>query len=156
MDSTLFPMNNKIHPSLWFHNQAGNLAEIISYYQRIFHDDFQASNIVPINETPSGHTELCEVAWFGQKYMLMCTELEHQPLNDAFSLILNCHDQHEIDTFWDYFTREGKASQCGWCMDKYGLRWQVLPVHLPTLMASPGAIEVMMGQTKIIIADYTK
>jgi predicted 3-demethylubiquinone-9 3-methyltransferase (glyoxalase superfamily) len=84
----------------------------------------------------------------------MNTAKEHHPLNDAMSLILNCEDQNEIDKYWDYFTREGEESQCGWCIDKYGLRWQVLPENWKELMNQPNAAEIMMNQTKIIIADY--
>jgi predicted 3-demethylubiquinone-9 3-methyltransferase (glyoxalase superfamily) len=44
--------------------------------------------------------------------------------------------------------------QCGWCIDKFGLRWQVLPQNLPELMSRPNAFETMMKQKKIIIAEY--
>jgi predicted 3-demethylubiquinone-9 3-methyltransferase (glyoxalase superfamily) len=60
----------------------------------------------------------------------------------------------EIDKFWNYFTKEGKESQCGWCIDKYGLRWQVIPNNLREFMARPNAWEVMMKQKKIVIAEY--
>ena len=43
---------------------------------------------------------------------------------------------------------------CGWCIDKFGLRWQIIPVHLNELLARPHATEVMMKQTKIIIEEY--
>jgi predicted 3-demethylubiquinone-9 3-methyltransferase (glyoxalase superfamily) len=86
----------------------------------------------------------------------MCTEIEHNSLNDAVSFMINCDDQNEIDHFWDYFTKEGKASQCGWCIDKYGLRWQIIPKSLGTLMSKPNSFEVMMKQTKIIIEEYLK
>lgn len=66
---------------------------------------------------------MCEVEIFGYKYSLMSTESEHHPLNDAVSFMINCDDQKEIDHFWDYFIQDGKESQCGWCIDKYGLRW---------------------------------
>ena len=70
---------------------------------------------------------MCNVTIFGQKYVLMSTALEHHPLNDAVSFMIYCEGQSEIDKYWNYFTQEGKESQCGWCVDKYGLRWQVLP-----------------------------
>ena len=84
----------------------------------------------------------------------MCTEKQHHPFNDAFSLIVNCDDQNEIDKYWNYFTREGKEVQCGWCTDKYELRWQVIPKSMGQLMSRPNAFNVMMRQKKIIIQEY--
>ncbi len=147
---------NKIIPCLWFNADGGTISKVVEYYATIFGSDFQEGPVIPLGETPSGHTEMCEVRIFGQKYSLMSTEIEHQPLNDALSFAINCKDQHEIDTYWDYFTREGSASQCGWCIDKYGLRWQVIPENMEELMSKPNAFEVMMKQEKIIIEEYLK
>ncbi len=107
-----------------------------------------------MGDTPGGNTEMCTVMLFGQQYVFMNTASEHHPLNDAVSLMLNCENQEEIDTYWDYFTKEGKASQCGWCIDKYGLRWQVLPNNLGELMNKSNSFQVMMKQQKIVIAEY--
>jgi predicted 3-demethylubiquinone-9 3-methyltransferase (glyoxalase superfamily) len=64
--------------------------------------------------------------------------------------MINCTNQNEINRYWDYFTDEGEESQCGWCI----LRWQVIPENLNELMSKPNAAEIMMKQTKIVIADY--
>ena len=146
--------NNKIAPNLWFSADGGRISKIIEYYKTIFLKDFEYSPIMSLGETPSGNTEICNVTIFGQRYVFMSTALPHHPLNDAVSLILYCEDQKEIDSYWNYFTREGQESQCGWCIDKYGLRWQVLPKNLAELMSQTDSFKVMMGQTKIIINDY--
>ena len=86
----------------------------------------------------------------------MSTADGHHPLNDAISFMINCEDQKEIDKYWDYFTQDGEESQCGWCIDKYGLRWQVLPKNLDELMNLPNSFKVMMGQKKIVIEEYLK
>ena len=111
---------------------------------------------MPLGETPSGNTEMCEVNIFGQKYSFMSTEIEHHPFNDAISFTIFCKDQKEIDKFWNYFTRDGKESQCGWCIDKYGFRWQVLPDNFGELMSKPNAWDIMMSQKKIVIEEYLK
>jgi predicted 3-demethylubiquinone-9 3-methyltransferase (glyoxalase superfamily) len=147
---------NKINPSLWFHTQTGNISEVLEYYQSVFGNDFQAGRVTPLGKTPSGNTELCEVNIYGQKYILMSTEKEHHPFNDSMSLTINCEGQYEIDKFWNYFIKEGKEVQCGWCVDKYGLRWQVIPNNLGELMSKPNAWEVMMKQKKIVIEEYLK
>jgi predicted 3-demethylubiquinone-9 3-methyltransferase (glyoxalase superfamily) len=148
--------SNKIVPCIWFTTDGGQLSKVIEYYKAAFDKDFQAEEIISLGETPSGNTEMCEVVVFGQKYTLMCTEDEHHPLNDAISLMINCDDQKEIDRFWDYFTREGKESQCGWCFDKYGLRWQVIPKNLGELMSKPNSFDILMKQGKIVIDEYLK
>ena len=145
---------NKIIPGLWYCTEGGRILKIVEYYKNIFDADFEAGSIIPLGETPSGNTEMCEVNIFGQKYSLMTTEKEHHPLNDAFSLIIYCENQKEIDKYWDYFTKDGQASQCGWCIDKFGLRWQILPQNFEELMNKPNGAEVMMAQTKIIINEY--
>jgi predicted 3-demethylubiquinone-9 3-methyltransferase (glyoxalase superfamily) len=126
----------------------------LEYYQDIFGNEFRHGQIIPLGNTPSGKTEMCEAYFFGQKYFFMETEIEHHPLNDAMSLMLYCEDQQEIDKYWDNICKEGTAVQCGWCIDKFGLRWQILPKNLPELMSRPHAFEVMMKQTKIVIAAY--
>jgi predicted 3-demethylubiquinone-9 3-methyltransferase (glyoxalase superfamily) len=147
---------NKIVPCLWFCTEGGNISKLIEYYKNIFGKDFQNGTIFPLGETPTGNTEICEVHIFGQIYMLMTTANEHHPLNDAMSLMINCEDQNEIDKYWNYFTQEGEESQCGWCIDKYGLRWQVLPKNFDELMGKPNSFEVMMQQKKIVIEEYLK
>ncbi len=147
---------NKIIPCLWFNADGGTISKIVEYYKTIFGTDFKEGAIIPLGETPSGHTEMCEVQIFGQKYSLMSTAEGHHPLNDAISFAINCKDQNEIDKHWDYFTHEGEESQCGWCIDKYGLRWQVIPENMEELMNKPNAFEVMMKQTKIIIEEYLR
>lgn len=143
---------NKIVPCIWFSNK--NLSEVISYYQNIFDGDFKSYGIISLGETPDGYGEMCEVEIFEQKYTLMNTVNAHHLLNDAISFIINCHDQIEIDKFWNYFTAEGEESQCGWCIDKFGLRFQIVPENLEELMTRENAWEIMMGQKKIIISEY--
>jgi predicted 3-demethylubiquinone-9 3-methyltransferase (glyoxalase superfamily) len=147
---------NKIIPTLWFSAHGGYINEILEYYQAIFDSDFEAGKAIVIGANPSGHSEICNITLFGQKYMLMNTEKEHHAFNDAISLTLNCEDQTEIDKFWDYFTKEGKEVQCGWCHDRYSLRWQVIPKNFNELMSRPNSMKVMMSQKKIVIEEYLK
>ncbi|MCX6157165.1 MAG: VOC family protein [Ignavibacteriota bacterium] len=149
-------MQNKIVPNIWFNTPNGKISSVLDYYKEIFADDFKAGQIIPLGETPSGYSEMCEVTIFEQKYVILTTANEHHPLNDSVSFMINCDGQNEIDKYWDYFTKEGNEVQCGWCIDKFGLRWQVLPKNLAELMSKPNAFKVMMGQKKIVIKDYLK
>lgn len=147
---------NKITPALWFHAEDGEMNHVLDYYKSIFENNFESGNIISLGETPSGHAEMCSIKLFGYEYILMTTAVEHHRFNDAFAIMIHCGDQSEIDKYWNYFTDDGEESKCGWCMDKFGLRWQIIPENLEELMSKPKAGEVMMKQTKIIIAEYSK
>jgi len=50
--------------------------------------------------------------------------------NESVSFVINCKDQAEVDYYWNALTSNGgKESSCGWCKDKYGLSWQVVPIE---------------------------
>lgn len=147
---------NKLIPSLWFNKTGGDISKVLEYYKNIFGDNLEIGNINDLGQTPSGKTELCEIKIFGQRYSIMNTEIEHDKFNDSIALTIECDDQIEIDKYWNYFTKEGSEVQCGWCIDKYGLRWQVIPNNLSELMNKPNSWDVMMNQKKIIIEEYLK
>lgn len=146
--------SNPLVPALWFHTDDGKIQSVLHYYQTIFSEHFIIDSIMPLGETPSGNAEMAQVTIFWQKYSMMTTAEPHHAFNDAFALIINCTDQDEIDTYWNYFTEEGQEVQCGWCNDKFGFRWQIIPANLEELMQKPNAWKVMMGQKKIVIAEY--
>jgi 2-polyprenyl-6-hydroxyphenyl methylase/3-demethylubiquinone-9 3-methyltransferase len=77
----------------------------------------------------------------------------------AFSFQVATADQAETDRYWNAIVQGGgRASQCGWCQDKWGLHWQITPVALTRAYTSPDkaaakrAFEAMMTMTKIDIA----
>ena len=53
----------------------------------------------------------------------------------------------------------GEESQCGWCKDRYGLSWQIVPERLHELVYDPdqeraaAATRAMFGMRKIVIAE---
>jgi predicted 3-demethylubiquinone-9 3-methyltransferase (glyoxalase superfamily) len=53
-------------------------------------------------------------------------------------MFVSCDSQEEVDRYWTRFLADGgKASQCGWLEDKFGLSWQIIPKQLVTLMSDP-------------------
>ncbi|MGY3126551.1 putative 3-demethylubiquinone-9 3-methyltransferase (glyoxalase superfamily) [Agrococcus sp. UYP33] len=79
------------------------------------------------------------------------------PLTEAVSIALIVDDQDEVDRVWDALIADGgQESQCGWCKDRFGLSWQVVPRRFVELMSGPSAGAVsgaLMRMRKIDIAE---
>jgi predicted 3-demethylubiquinone-9 3-methyltransferase (glyoxalase superfamily) len=70
----------------------------------------------------------------GQEIMIL-NGGPHYKLSPAFSLLLKCETQDEIDYYWDVLIAGGGgANRCGWLDDKFGVSWQIVPKMLGELM----------------------
>jgi len=54
--------------------------------------------------------------------------------NEAISLVVPCTDQAEIDRLWDALSTVPEAEQCGWCKDRFGVSWQIVPDAMGRMM----------------------
>jgi len=54
--------------------------------------------------------------------------------NEAFSFIVHCQDQQEIDYFWEKLSAVPEAEQCGWPKDPFGLSWQIVPANMDEIL----------------------
>jgi len=163
---------NKITPSLWFDTQA---EKAMNFYVDTFNsapNKKQESRIVDITryekgmEAPGAEelegkviTGIFELA--GQRFMA----LDGGPVftfNEATSFYVECEDQKEVDYFWNKLSAVPEAEQCGWCKDKFGLSWQIVPQQLGELTGDPDpvkskrVINAMLKMKKIIVADLQK
>jgi predicted 3-demethylubiquinone-9 3-methyltransferase (glyoxalase superfamily) len=141
----------KITPFLWYKSDAIGIA---TFYRSVFGEE----NVQIIDEenftgTPSGHVQVVTTVLFGNTFQIMSAG-KHDEFNDAISFVVNCKDQTEIDSYWNKLTSNGgKESQCGWCIDKYGVRWQIVPENMSELIATPKKMQKTLTMSKIIIAD---
>jgi predicted 3-demethylubiquinone-9 3-methyltransferase (glyoxalase superfamily) len=69
------------------------------------------------------------------------------------SRIVSCEDQDEIDRYWSKLSHVPESEQCGWCKDRFGVSWQIIPANMGELTRRPEQIQVMMRQKKIVIAE---
>lgn len=148
---------SKITPFLWFDHQA---EEAITFYS----DVFKNASVLNISRygdgapLPAGTVMSATIELEGQQLML----LNGGPMytfNEAISLFVSCHDQQEVDYYWDKLTAGGgEEGQCGWLKDKFGLSWQIIPDELGALLGSPDpakagrAMAAMLKMRKIDLA----
>jgi len=78
------------------------------------------------------------------------------------SFQITCADQDEVDLYWARLTDGGSEGPCGWCKDRYGLSWQVVPEGMDELFADPDpgraarAMQAMFGMTKLDLAELLR
>jgi len=81
----------------------------------------------------------------GTSFALMEGKGEHHfTFSPAFSLVVTCQTQEEIDHYWTKLSHDPAAEQCGWLKDKYGVSWQIVPSILSDLMTDPKSRERVM------------
>ncbi len=62
--------------------------------------------------------------------------------NEAFSFMVLCDDQEEIDYYWDQLSHVPEAEQCGWVKDQFGLSWQIVPAKMDEILFHGSTDEV--------------
>ncbi|MGZ0213010.1 MAG: VOC family protein [Actinomycetales bacterium] len=79
---------------------------------------------------------------------------QHVTFTEAVSFSVPCADQDEIDRLWAALSAVPEAEACGWCKDKFGVSWQIIPDRMAELMARPGAFAALLEMKKLVIADF--
>ena len=150
----------KITPFLWFDNQA---EDAMNFYTAIFKNSKigQVSRYGDAGPGPKGTVMVGNFALDGQEFMALNGGPIYKFTN-AVSFVVNCETQEEIDYYWEKLSSGGKAIQCGWLTDKFGLSWQVVPTVLGELMSSGDpeksnrVMQALMKMEKLIIADLQR
>ena len=83
----------------------------------------------------------------------------HTP-NDAVSFQVLSEDQAETDHYWNAIIEAGGSeSTCGWCKDRWGFSWQIVPRMLIAALNDPDrrvakrVMDTMMTMRRIDIAQ---
>lgn len=150
----------KITPSLWFN---GNAQEAVDYYLSVFEDSkiintayypkTAEEGLADFQQNLAGKVLTIDFELAGMRFTAINAGPEFS-FSEAISFIISCKDQAEIDYFWEKLSSVPASEQCGWCKDKFGLSWQVVPQNMDELMQKPGAFARMMNMKKLIIADF--
>lgn len=153
-------MQQKIVPNLWFN---GNAKEAVEYYTSIIPDSKLLSTVYYPKSAEDGLADFqldmagkpltVEFELRGQRFTAINAGPEFK-FSEAVSFAMYCKDQDEIDYYWEKLSSVPEAEQCGWCKDKFGLSWQIVPENMDELMSKPDAYAKMMFMHKIIINDF--
>ncbi len=147
-----------VTPSLLFTTPVQNRAEeAIRFYADVFDGQVGTLARYPEQTGPAtaGALMYSDVQLLGQWFAAMDSGVAHDyTFNSGVSLAVNCIDQAEIDHYWQRLSAVPAAEQCGWCADRFGVRWQVIPAAMGELMAKPGAYDKLLGMKKIEIAAF--
>ncbi len=138
----------KIIPNLWF-NQ--NAREAVSFYIAIFPNSriistsyYPEKGLADFQKDFAGKELTIEFELNGERFTAINAGDDFK-FTEAVSFAVNCKDQDEIDYYWEKLSAVSESEQCGWCKDKYGLSWQIVPANIEDFMKKDNAFEVFVS-----------
>jgi predicted 3-demethylubiquinone-9 3-methyltransferase (glyoxalase superfamily) len=145
----------KITPFLWFESQAEEAAK---HYTTIFKNSKITKTLRCGDAGPGPKGSVLTIGFEldGQPVTAL-NGGPHYQLNPAFSFVVHCQSQEEVDYYWDKLGEGGKPMQCGWLTDKFGLSWQIVPDVMLEMLEGPDAeksartMQAMMQMVKLDI-----
>jgi len=149
---------SKIFTHLWY---AKGAEEAARFYASVFPDS-RVDGVTSLkSESPSGppgSVKVVDFTLFGQPFQAMSAGPHHE-FNDAISMVVLCDDQAELDRYWNALLEGGgRAQACGWLIDRFGLRWQIVPAVFEEMMRDQDAArskkvtDAMLKMVKLDIA----
>lgn len=149
-----------IVPSLLFGDGVQNRAgEALDFYAEVF-PGTRKGTLVRYSEqvgpaTP-GAVMFADLEIGGQWFAFMDSGVDQGfSFTCGVSLMLECADQAELDRYWEQLSAVPEAEQCGWCADRFGVSWQVVPANLGELMQGPDAYQKLLEMKKIDITAFS-
>lgn len=119
----------KAYACIWSNQSA---EEMVKFYKSVFKGT-KVGKFAYWGKNPMGVKEgsvlTAHITVLGQKLMLLNGFVE-MPFNESVSFVVPCKTQKEIDAYWKKLTSGGgKPVECGWVIDKFGVRWQIAPAQ---------------------------
>lgn len=149
-----------ITPNLWFD---GNAEEAVEFYASVFPNSKVISTVyypksaeeglAPFQLNMAGKVLTIDFELMGNRFVAINAGPEFK-FNESVSFSIPCDDQKEIDYYYEKLSAVPASEVCGWCKDKYGLSWQLVPKNMEELMKRPNAFAKLMKMKKIVIEDF--
>jgi len=149
-----------ITPNLWFD---GSAEEAVNFYLSVFPESKMISTVYYPSSAEEGLADFqlnmagkvltIDFELAGNRFVAINAGPEFK-FNESISFSIPCEDQTEIDYYWEKLSSAPGSEQCGWCKDKYGLSWQIVPKNMEELMKKPDAFIKLMKMHKIVIKDF--
>ncbi|MCU4628641.1 VOC family protein [Acinetobacter variabilis] len=115
---------------LWYDHDAEEAAR---FYAETFPDSSVGAIVLAPGDYPSGKEGDVITVNF-TVLGIPCIGLNGGPEfkhNEAFCFQVATQDQEETDRYWNAIVNNsGQESECGWCKDKWGISWQIIPMAL--------------------------
>lgn len=152
-------ISQKITPCIWA--ETNDAKAVADYYLSIFKEGKLKEHHKYTNppEVGGGDFETAVIEMNGVEFSILAAG-PYFKFNESVSFVINCQDQAEVDYYWDALTANGgQESSCGWCKDKYGLSWQVVPVEYFELINSKDsavrekAMRNTFSQKKLVLSE---
>lgn len=140
IDSEGHDYKQKISVQLMFSgSHTGQAHEAMQFYTDIFKDGL-IDELHEYNTRDANHPD-AKVAH--ARFEILDTEIlaadngnpTEYDFTEAFSLMVMCVTQAEIDYYWEKLSAYPESEQCGWLKDKFGVSWQIVPANLNDLLA---------------------
>ena len=147
---------SKISPCLWFNGEAEEAANL---YVSLLPDsriEKIQRNLVDGPAGKAGTVLVVDFTLAGQRFMALNGGMKME-YTHAVSFKIDCADQAEVDRLWDALRANGgKAEQCGWLKDRFGVSWQIVPTALMKYIGgsdSAGAKRAMQAMLEMVKLD---
>lgn len=151
----MFPKNQIC---LWFNGDALDAAE---FYAATFPD----SRVLAVHHAPGDYPAGQRGSVITVQFTVLglpCLGLNGGDAfrhSEAFSFQVTTEDQAETDRYWNAIVGNGgQESECGWCKDRWGVSWQIIPRALnegytdPDPAVAQRVFAAMMTMRKIDVA----
>jgi predicted 3-demethylubiquinone-9 3-methyltransferase (glyoxalase superfamily) len=150
-------MKKKITTFLTFKDQA---EEAVKLYTSIFKNSriLSASRYGDAGPGPKGSLMAANFELDGQEFVALNGGSSFE-FSQGFSLLVDCENQAEVDSYWKKLSEGGEPGRCGWLTDRFGVSWQVVPRVLTEMLgdkdpAKAGRVmNAMLQMNKIDIAQ---
>ena len=146
----------KLTPFLWFDDQAEAAVE---FYLSVFPNS-RITQVARHGESgpgPAGSVMTIHFELDGNEFVALNGGPAHYGFDESISFMIDCATEEEVDHYWEALADGGEEIACGWLKDRYGLRWQVVPSELPSVLGDPDparanrAMQAMMTMKKLDI-----